>query len=99
MSKLNCPCGWQISNVCENEQIMYLISNRMWSELWEMDGHDFDPGKVRHKDLWKCQECGRIAIESGADEERSLKVEWYEPARPKPPKPSTPSDEILKGKA
>lgn len=73
MAKLNCRCGWQISNVCEpSEEIMYLLTGKAWDDLCGALDSDEIPVVPEYEDLWKCSKCGRIAI--GND-----KVTWYRP--------------------
>lgn len=64
MSKLNCPCGWQISNVCSHSpEIKYLVSD------YEMEEKELTLELVT-TDFWECSKCGRVAIGNNT-------VQWY----------------------
>ena len=57
MSKVNCPCGNQMSDVSFPSNVTgYLIRS-----LDIDDAHVLD--HIPRRDIWECHECGRIAVE------------------------------------
>jgi hypothetical protein len=75
MAKLNCPCGYQMSNVmspCPYNG--YLITDRQLETFHdEPDGLSIaiiDKGR----DIWECPECGRMAIVKDDNH-----YKWYSP--------------------
>lgn len=72
MSKLNCPCGWQISNACSpSSWIFHLLSDEEHAKLFD-DETEVKDGKLQTIDLWECTQCGRVAIGGNP-------VRWYTP--------------------
>ncbi len=78
MSKLNCLCGNQLSNVLSPSQ------NNGWfvNDVAVDNQQDWDECTVIEigRDVWECHECGRIAFGNKADPG----VKWYAPEDGKP---------------
>ena len=73
MSKLNCICGNQISDVmCPNQYTGVIITSE------EIDAFEGCEDIVRDgRDVWECPKCGRLAV-SYPDKITSF-VKWYKP--------------------
>jgi hypothetical protein len=75
MSKLNCVCGWQISDVGHPSQEIGNIVTQC-----EFDANE--PEKAAQliengREIWECSQCGRLGIEFPRG---SNNVKWYAPA-------------------
>ena len=74
MSKLNCPCGWQISNVgSPNDWTGVIVNDHQRDEHFEDRLEDFD---MSLKGIWECTQCGRLAIDRTAS---GREVVWFKP--------------------
>lgn len=75
MSKVNCPCGWQISNGAmpsiNNGWLMSDIEQDALPEILE----DTTELINLSRDVWECTQCGRLAIGNRIDNS----VIWYKP--------------------
>jgi surface antigen len=80
MSKVNCPCGTQISDVgypCPNKAALF--TDVAFDQAEISDSHRFVVSDVilDSRDVWECYECGRLAIDYPEAGSNSLK--WYVP--------------------
>lgn len=79
MANLNCPCGWQISDVGYPSQDIGTIVTQC-----EFDAGD--PQKAAQliedgREIWECSQCGRLGIEFPRG---TRQVKWYFPVDGKP---------------
>lgn len=73
MSKVNCKCGWQISNVVSpSHNNGWLISDLALEFEDQKDSCEIMEIAI---DVWECSQCGRIAF--GNHKDRG--VVWYTP--------------------
>jgi len=78
MSKVNCPCGNQLSNVCSPSSVEgYLLSGYQRDVISDDGQIQADKLCSILRDVWECQSCGRLAIAYPSRGDRTLK--WYKP--------------------
>lgn len=83
MSKVNCPCGNQISDVISpNNYTGIVITSKTLDSYYELEetpcGKNLMAETI-HGDgleMWECPECGRIAI---SVKRNSSEIKWYIP--------------------
>ena len=74
MSKVNCFCGSQISDVqdpCKDKS--FLISDIDFDPYTDKDWIDPMDLMAACDEVWHCRQCGRVAIESN----KTKKLSWY----------------------
>jgi hypothetical protein len=79
LSKLNCPCGWQISNVgSPNDWTGSIINDNQRDQYFDDAAEDrmTDIDFSALKEIWECVECGRLAIDKTAI---GREVIWFKP--------------------
>lgn len=74
MSKVNCPCGNEISNVCSPSINNGWLLSDLDLEKMEETIESIDIVTVA-RDVWECHECGSIAIGNNTDNT----IKWYSP--------------------
>ena len=81
MTKVNCPCGNQMSDVgFPSHYVRMYITQKQWDDMPEaIPAAQF--GEVAHE-FWQCDQCGRLGF--GDDP-----IRWYRPEFEVP----EPSDE------
>ena len=78
MSKLNCHCGNQISNVVfPSEYTGLIISSKAEDDFEEVTSLTMDDIRYGGRDIWECPECGRLAV--NYPKINSNTVKWYKP--------------------
>ena len=78
MGKLNCECGWQISDVASPCNVKgWLLTDHQLDEAENFESCEII-GIAR--DVWECSKCGRIAFGNIVDNT----VKWYTPVDGKP---------------
>jgi hypothetical protein len=89
MGKVNCPCGWQISDVgVPSHEVGYAVSDH---ELDEMAATVQSLEIMDSRKLWECSKCGRVAFDY--PEAGSNRVKWYVPDDGKPGTLMSPPDQ------
>ena len=77
MGKVNCPCGWQISDVgCPSAEIGYAISD---TEQDDMADHIPSLTIIEGRKIWECSQCGRIAFDYPTRGNPNG-IKWYMPS-------------------
>lgn len=79
MSKVNCPCGTQLSDVgypCPNKAA--LVTDVVFDEAETRERTVSSDVVLDSRDVWECYECGRLAIDH--PESGSNRIKWYVPA-------------------
>ncbi|MCP4585343.1 hypothetical protein [Pseudoalteromonas sp.] len=81
MGKLNCPCGNQLSDVCQPNTIEgHLITCMEHDGMEEIiDSLDI---VTDSRGVWECHECGRLAFDY--PDKGDSTVKWYVPEDKKP---------------
>lgn len=78
MSKLNCICGNQISDVMfPNEYTGLIISSKTEDDFEDCAGLTMDDLNYCGRDIWECSKCGRLVVNH--PEINSNTVKWYKP--------------------
>ncbi len=75
MSKVNCRCGWQISNVCSPSINNGWLMSDIALDFPEDEKKDSCEIMDMCIDVWECRECGAIAF----GKKKSNDVVWYYP--------------------
>lgn len=74
MSKLNCICGWQISDVgSPSDWTGHIINDHQADKHIENKLESF---YMDLKSVWECTKCGRIAIDRTSS---GREVVWFKP--------------------
>lgn len=73
MSKVNCPCGVQLSNIMgPSRNNGWFISDFEADKIEEWDEYTLI---VKGRDVWECYGCGRIAF----GDRGTNAIKWYLP--------------------
>ncbi len=92
MSKINCPCGWQMSDVgWPSHYVRYFFTQTQYDNVPEGDEKAMSDLAHHHvREFWQCDHCGRVAFIQADN-----KIRWYKPEFPWPEYGEHSGDETM----
>ena len=77
--KINCPCGYRIPDITDklSSKARY-VTDRSWFEYMEKETHGMI-SDFKHRFMWQCYQCGRLAIDDAENEIHFFKPEGQTP--------------------